>query len=152
MRDWLKSKQGIGIILALVWGGFLTYLLRFSPWVFREQPDGVLLGFMPVAIVVLLLVVSLALTLDKHRKEVPDELRLMTSKLFACALALVGGCSVFALIIIQRGFFTIAPIFFVGVSYFLGFRPWWRCIMWAVPIVTVIYLSFLALDLPFAPF
>ena len=145
-REWLKSNQAIGVILSLVLSAFLIYLF-LSPWVFRKLSDGFYLGFFPVASVVLLLLLSLTLTFDRHRKETPDDLRTLTVKSFLGVLMLGGGCLVYFEVMRRIGFLVITPIFLLIPIYILGLRRWWRCIMWAVVLTAAVYIIFRVIGL-----
>lgn len=149
-RERLKSNQAIGVVLSLVFIALLIYLF-LSPWVFRKLSDGFYLGFFPVASVVLLLLLSLTLTFDRHRKETPDDLRTLTVKSFLGVLVLGGGCLVYFEVMRRIGFLVITPIFLLIPIYILGLRRWWRCIMWAVVLTAAVYIIFRVIGLKLPP-
>ncbi len=149
-REWLKSNQAIGVVLSLVLSAFLIHLF-LSPWVFRKLSDGFYLGFFPVASVVFLLLLSLTLTFDRHRKETPDDLKTLTVKSFLGVLVLGGGCLVYFEVMRRIGFLVITPIFLLIPIYILGLRRWWRCIMWAVVLTAAVYIIFRVIGLQLPP-
>jgi len=148
-RERLKTNRAIGVILSLALIAFLIHLL-LSPWVYRKLADGFHLGFFPILSVVLLLLLSLTLTFDSHRKEKPADLMTLTFKSFLGVLLILGGCGFYFLVMRQIGFLIITPIFLFLTIYALGLKSWWKCIMGAVVMTAVVYtiFSLLGLKLP----
>jgi hypothetical protein len=149
-REWVKSNQAIGVILSLVLTALLGQLL-FSPWVFRRLADGFYLGFFPILSVGLLLLVSLTLIFDSQRKKIPAELENLTSKSFLWALLMLGGCWLYFVAMREIGFLIITPIFLFLTAYILGLRPWWKCIIGAVTMKTIVFLMFSLLGIKLPP-
>lgn len=148
-RERLKTNQGIGFILSLALIAFVIYLL-LSPWVYRKLADGFYLGFFPILSIVLLLLLSLTLTFDSHRKEKPADLMTLSFKSFLFVLLILGGCGVYFMVMMKIGFLIITPIFILLTIYVLGLKSWWKCITGGVVITAVVYtiFSLLGLKLP----
>lgn len=149
-REWLKSNQAIGVILSLVLTALLIQLL-LSPWVHNKLADGFYLGFFPVLSVGLLLLLSLTLTFDSYRKESPADLRNLSFKSFLCVLLMLGWCWFYFVAMRGIGFLIMTPIFLLLTAYALGLRPWWKCIIGAATMTTIVFTVFSLLGLKLAP-
>ena len=110
-RQRLETKQGIGIVIALLSGGVLVYLF-LTPWALRKLSDGFYLGFFNMLSMGLLLLMGLGLAADKHRKEVPEELKTLTLRGFLGVLVLAAGCLLYFEVMRRIGFLVI-PDFLV---------------------------------------
>ncbi|MDI7261194.1 MAG: tripartite tricarboxylate transporter TctB family protein [Thermodesulfobacteriota bacterium] len=149
LRQWLKSNQGIGVMVSLFFLAFLVYLL-LSPWVYTKLGDGFRLGFFPILSVVLILLPSLILIFDSHRKETPADLKILSFKSFLVVLLLLAGCLFYFVIMNKIGFLIITPFFLFFSIYALGLKSWWKGIIVAVVMTVIVYtmLSLLGLKLP----
>ncbi len=149
LRERLKSNQAIGVILSLVVIAHLIHLF-LSPWVYRKVFDGFYLGFFPIACGALLLLLSLILTFDSHRKEKPANLMTLTIKSFLTVILILGGCWVYFMVMREIGFLIITPIFLLLFMYTLGLKSWRKCIAGAVVTTAIVYVIFslLGLKLP----
>jgi len=149
-REQLKSNQAIGVILSLVLIAFLIQLF-LSPWVYRKLADGFHLGFFPILSVVLLLLLSLILTFDSHRKEKPADLMTLTFKSFLSVVLILAGCWFYFMVMSKIGFLIITPIFLLLPIYALGLKSWWKCITGAVVMTAIVYAIFSLLGLKLPP-
>ena len=148
-RGWLKTNQGIGVMLLLIFTAFLIYFL-LSPWVYKKLYDGFYLGFLPVAGTALILIPCLMLTFDRERKESPADLRTLTLKPFLGIMLLIGGCGVYFVVMSKIGFLLITPVFLFVAMWALGSRRWWQDLIVAVGVPTIFYtlLRIIGLELP----
>lgn len=148
-REWLKSNQGIGFILSLVFI-FLLISLLLSPWAFRKLSDGFYLGFLPIVSTVLLLLFSAILAFDNRRKEIPADLRTFGFKSILTAVLILGGCWFYFWGMKEIGFLTMTPFCLFLAFYIFGLKPWWKCIIIAVVVTVVVYTLFglLGLKMP----
>ena len=149
-REWLRSNQGVGFILALVLIGFLIYL-ELSPWVHKEVRDGFTLGFFPVLAVVLLLVFSLILLVDAHRKETPGDLRTFTFKPFLGGVLIIIATWFYFAVMRKVGFLLVTPVYLLFFIYTLGLKSWRTCAISAVVMTVVVYGAFTAIGIKLAP-
>ncbi|MFC1887052.1 tripartite tricarboxylate transporter TctB family protein [Thermodesulfobacteriota bacterium] len=145
MRTWLRTNQAMGIILLVVFGIFLVYLL-YSPWIHRKTLDAFTLGFFPIVSVVFLIICSAALVFDSHRREEVGELTHIGYKPIVTALLLSAVLYLyFMLMRVGLGFIATTLVFLFISAYVLGFRPWWKCVAWAVAIIALLYALFIFL-------
>jgi hypothetical protein len=149
-REWLRSNQGVGFILTLVLIVFLIYL-ELSPWVHREVRDGFTLGFFPVLAVVLLLVFSLILLVDTHRKETPGNLRTFTFKPFLGGVLIIIATWFYFAVMRKVGFLLVTPVYLLFFIYILGLKSWRTCAVSAVVMTVVVYGAFTAIGIRLSP-
>ena len=81
LRNWIKTNQGVGFLFVIALVLFLVYL-QLSPWVHRKVRDGFTLGFFPVFAVVLMIIFSVVLIIDRHRRETTGGMTSFTGKSF----------------------------------------------------------------------
>lgn len=149
-REWLRSNQGVGFILTLVLIGFLIYL-ELSPWVHREVRDGFTLGFFPVLAVVLLLVFSLILLVDAHRKETPGDLRTFTFKPFLGGVLIMIATWFYFAVMRKVGFLLVTPVYLLFFIYILGLKSWRTCAVSAAVMTVVVYGAFTVIGIRLPP-
>ena len=147
--EWLKTNQGIGSILSLVFTAFLIYLL-LSPWVYKKLYDGFYLGLLPVAGVAAILIPCLTIIFNSQRKENPADLKTLALKPFLGIMLLIGGCGVYFVVMSKIGFLLITPVFLFVAMWALGSRRWWQDLIVAVGVPTIFYtlLRIIGLELP----
>jgi len=148
-RSWLRTNQGIGAVLTLIFGAYLL-LLRLSPWVHRELQDGFTLGFFPSFAVVLMMLLTVAMIFDGRRKLVDLQSKGVTLKqLFFLLLFLVGNWVYFQLAV-EIGFLLVSPVFLLVAMVSLGMRPWSAALAAGVAITLIVYGVFrlLGVELP----
>jgi len=97
-----------------------------------------------------LLLMGLGLAADKHRKEVPEELKTLTLRGFLGVLVLAAGCLLYVEVVRRIGFLVITPIFLFIAFFALKLGHWWRCVVLAVVVTVIVYLLFsvVGLELP----
>jgi putative tricarboxylic transport membrane protein len=149
-REWLRSNQGVGFVFTLVLIAFLIYL-ELRPWVHREVRDGFTLGFFPLLAVVLLLVFSLMLMVDGHRKETAEDLEAFALKPFLGGVVIVGATWLYFAVMRTVGFLIMTPFYLLFFIYFLGLRLWLTCAVSAVVMTVVVYVAFTAIGIRLPP-
>jgi len=149
-REWLRSNQGVGFILTLVLIVFLIYL-ELSPWVHREVRDGFTLGFFPVLAVVLLLVFSVIMIVDTHRKETPGDLKTFTFKPFLGGVLIIIATWFYFAVMRKVGFLLVTPVYLLFFIYILGLKSWRTCAVSAVVMTVVVYGAFTAIGIRLPP-
>jgi hypothetical protein len=149
-HEWVRSNQGVGFVLTVVLIAFLIYL-EFRPWVHREVRDGFTLGFFPVLAVILLLIFSLVLVVDPHRKESTGDLNAFALKPFLGGVVIVGATWLYFTLMRRIGFLIITPIYLLFFIYFLGLRLWFVCAVSAVVMTFVVYAAFTVIGIKLPP-
>lgn len=149
-HEWVRSNQGVGFVLTVVLIAFLIYL-EFRPWVHREVRDGFTLGFFPVLAVILLLIFSLVLVVDPHRKESTGDLKAFALKPFLGGVVIVGATWLYFTLMRRIGFLIITPIYLLFFIYFLGLRLWFVCAVSAVVMTFVVYAAFTVIGIKLPP-
>ena len=148
-REWLRTNQGVGVLLTILLAGFLTYLW-LSPWTHRKLQDGFTLGFFPIFGVVVLMLLNMIMIIDGRRKDTESQMRMMDLKaLFICLLILFGCWSYFELTD-RMGFLIVSPVFLLIYVYCLGMRPWTHAFGAGIAMTVIVYAVFrlLGVELP----
>jgi MFS family permease len=152
--SWLRTNQALGVMLALFMIGLLAYIL-LSSWAFRSQRDGFLLGFMPLASVCFMLLLSLAIIFDKkRRKDAREDSEAMvaaTSASLIFAFILLAMMAFYFLIVILAGYLLATPIFLFLGAFGLGARPWGLVAFFSVFVSSLIFLLLTSLGVALPP-
>ena len=122
-RRWIVTNHGVGALLTVILGAFLIHLL-LTEWVHRDLRDGFKLGFFPVAGVIIMMLCTIALTLDSHRRRITDDLRGIEWKSWLYCFAVLIGWYVYFELAQLIGFLLVTPVFLFVLMYVLGVRPW----------------------------
>ena len=122
-RRWMRTNQGVGTLLTVILGAFLIHLL-LSEWVHQDLRDGFKLGFFPVAGVIIMMLCTIALMFDSHRRQITDELQDIEWKNWLYCFAALIGCYVYFALSQLIGFLLVSPVFLFVLMYSLGVRPW----------------------------
>ncbi len=150
MGKWLKSNQGVGVILTSVFVALLVYI-HLTPWAHRKLRDGFLLGFFPAVAVVLSIIFSLILIFDSRRKEVLPDLETLTFKsLLSAVLAVVVSWVYFAAMR-EIGFLITTPLFLLIAMYALGSKSWRNTVLAAAFMTVIVYGIFRAMGIELPP-
>ena len=146
---WIRTNQGVGWILTACLGMYLVYL-QFSPWVHEKLRDDFTLGFFPVTGVILMMICTLALIFDDHRKERIEELEHMRWKWFFFCLGVLIACGAYFYLIIEIGFLLMSPVFLFVFIFILGLRPWTSCLTSGLVMTILVYGLFrlIGIELP----
>ena len=142
---WLHTNQGVGAGITVLLVILLVYLLA-SDWVYTELRDGMRLGFCPVAAVVLMIVCSLGLLVDRHRKEAPEEQAQANWQSWFYPLVILLVLFVYFHVTRRVGFVFTTPVLLVPVIYWLGARPWKAALAAALIITVSVYVIFRILN------
>lgn len=148
--EWLRSNQGVGFIFALVLIAFLVYL-ELSPWVHREVRDGFTLGFFPLVAVILLLIFSVILIVDPHRKETPGGLKAFALKPFLGGVVIVIATWLYFTVMRKVGYLIVTPVYLLLFIYVLGLKSWRRCAVSAVVMTVIVYGAFTTIGIKMPP-
>ena len=95
-----------------------------TEWVHRDLRDGFKLGFFPVAGVIVMMLCTIALMFDSHRRVITDDLRDIEWRSWLYCFAALIGCYVYFELSQLIGFLLVSPVFLFVLMYFLGVRPW----------------------------
>jgi len=132
---WIRTNQALGVALTLLMLAFLTCTL-LSTWVFKLQRDGFPLGFMSIAAICLMLLMSLAIIFDRHRhnkaREGSETEMAVTGTFLAYAFVLLTMVGLYFIAVLGVGFLLATPIFLFISASALGARPWSLVIFFAV--------------------
>jgi hypothetical protein len=150
MGKWLKSNQGVGVILTSLFTALLIYIY-LSPWAHRKLRDGFSLGFFPAVAIVISIIFSLILIFDSRRKEVLQDLETLTLKFFLGAVIAVVGSWLYFSLMREIGFLIVTPFFLLLAMYVLGLRPWRKTLIIAVPMTVIVYGIFRVMGIALPP-
>ncbi len=148
-QAWIRTNQGVGVILTACLGLYLLYL-QFSPWVHERLRDGFTLGFFPVTGIVLMMVFTVTLILDGNRRERIEELENMRWRWFLFCVAILLVCSVYFYLILEIGFLLVSPVFLAVFIFMLRLRPWTSCVTAGAVMTILVYALFrlMGIELP----
>jgi len=150
MGKWLKSNQGVGVILTSVFLALLVYI-HLNPWAHRKLRDGFSLGFFPTVAIVLSIIFSLILIFDSRRKEVLPDLETLTFKsLLSAGLAVVVSWVYFAAMR-EIGFLIVTPFFLLFAMYALGAQSLRNTVLVAAFMTVIVYGIFRAMGIALPP-
>ena len=148
--SWLRSNQGLGSVLTVIFLGLLGYVL-LSPWMFIPQRGGFLLGFIPLLAVCLMLLLTLTMIFDARRNNMAREgseaeIPVTATSLGYGLVVLVVTGLYFALVLVG-GFLLVTPLFLFASAHALGARPWSLTLVYAVSVTALVYLMFFGLGI-----
>ena len=143
-RNWVKTNRGIGIIFLILLVAFFVYL-QLSPWVHKKVRDGFALGFFPVLAIVLLIIFSLVMLFDRHRREIIEGLDTFTGKSFLGGILILIGTGCYFGIMQEIGFLIVTPCYLIIFIYLLGLKSWRTCVISALVMTVVVYAAFSAI-------
>jgi hypothetical protein len=146
-RTWLKSNQGIGVLLALFFVGIMIYL-EFKPWSHVILRDGFTLGFLPRVSTGLLIIFSAIMTFDKHRRVVLGKTEQIRFTALLNTVIISATCYAFFYLMRLVGFLLVAPFFLVLSIRLFGIKSWKTSVITALVITVVIYGIFRLLGIP----
>ena len=145
-RAWLKSNQGIGLILTLFFVGMLVYL-ELSDWAHVVLRDGFTLGFLPEVSTVLLIIFSVIMLFDGHRKAVLSKAKEIAFTSLAYTVTITAICYVYFYLMCIVGFLIVAPFFLTFSIHLLGIKSWKTSIISGLVISVAIYSVFRTLGI-----
>ena len=135
---WLETNQGVGALLTAILFAYLVYL-QLVPWTHRVLRDGFTLGFFPTLGVLLMLIFTVTMIVDTHRKEAMEELGTIDWKGFLFCLAALAACFVCFQVMLWLGFLIAGPVFLFGMMYALGLREIKSAAIAAIVMTVAIY-------------
>ena len=150
IQTWIRTNQGIGVILTSWLGLYLLYL-QFSTWVHEELRDGFTLGFFPVTGVIMMIVCTVTLILDGNRREQIQELAEMKWKWFFFCFWVLVACGIYFYLILGVGFLLVSPVFLSFFIYMLRMRPWTSCAAAGVVMTVLVYGLFRVIGIELPP-
>jgi len=148
--EWLRCNQGVGFMLTLALIAFLVHL-ELSSWVHRKVRDGFTLGFFPVLAVVLLIIFSVIMILDTHRKETSGGLKTFTFKSFLGGVLIIIATWFYFTVMRKVGFLIITPVYLLFFIYTLGLKSWRKCAVSAIVMTVIVYAAFTAIGIKLPP-
>lgn len=147
-RPWIRTNQALGTILTLLMLGLVFYVL-LSPWMFREQRDGFLLGFVPLFAALLMLLLAATMIVDGRRRndarEGSEATIAVTRPALLYGLSVLGVTALYAFTLLGLGFLLATPLFVFLGAYALGSRPWALVLIFSALLTGLVYLMFTSL-------
>lgn len=143
---WLRTNQGVGILLAVLAAGLFLYLWN-QDWFHRVQRDRFSLGFFPGLGVGAIFLCAVALIVDRSRNQISDDMGALGWPDLFWSLAFCIGSYVMFLLMEPLGLTLSAAIFLFVVISALGMRPWLTVLGIAVAISVMITAVFVLLGI-----
>ncbi|MFI0474121.1 tripartite tricarboxylate transporter TctB family protein [Halomonas sp. HMF6819] len=150
---WYRTNKGLGVMLTLCVSALLVYML-LSSWAFRSQRDGFILGFVPLAAVSFMLLLSLIMIFDRSRKksarEDSESAIVANGRALAFAMLLLAVMAFYFLVVMATGFLLATPVFLFLGAFGLGARPWGLVAFFSIFVSFLIFilLTSLGVSLP----
>lgn len=140
---WWRTNQAVGLLIAVGVILLFAYLWQ-QDWFHREQRDGITLGFFPGLGLAAMLITALALTVDRWRHTVVEEVATLGWRDLLWAFAL--GIAAMAMYRLMEPLGMLLPMtLFLGLMMvLLGLRPWYVALVLA-PSISLIILAVFAL-------
>ena len=143
---WLRTNQGVGVLIALV-AALLFYYLWQQDWYHRVQRDRFSLGFFPGLGVVAIFICAIAISLDQWRKEVAEDMATVNWRDLGWALLFsVAGFILFQMMELL-GLPLAATIFLFLLMTVLGVRPWYLSAAIGVGVALIVFVLFSTLGI-----
>lgn len=146
LGHWLKTNQGVGVMITLVTAVLFFYLWN-QDWFHRIQRDGFTLGFFPGLGLAAVIICSLALTVDKVRNVVADEMQDVSWRDLGWCLVFCSGGLVLYHLMGLIGLPLASTVFLFVMITLLGMRPWYTTLGIAFGISVVITIIFVLLGI-----
>ena len=146
-QTWLKSNQGIGLLLIIFFVGMMIYL-ELVPWSHTVLRDGFTLGFLPKVSTALLIVSSAIMTFDSHRKIVPGKAAEIAFSSLLYSVVISAVCYAFFQLISLVGFLLVTPFFLILAIRLFGIKSWKTPVISGIVITVAIYAIFRILGIP----
>lgn len=146
LTHWLRTNQGVGVMITLA-AALLFFYLWNQDWFHRVQRDGFSLGFFPGLGVAAIILSSLALTVDKVRHVVVEEIQKVGWRdLGWCLIFCVGGYLLY-LLMGTLGLPLASMLFLFAMITLLGMRPWYTVLGISFGVAVAITLVFVLLGI-----
>ena len=139
--DWIRTNQGVGVVITVMIVLLLVYLSQ-QEWVFENLRDGFQLGFFTVISAVTMLLCSVAMIFDGHKKQTNKEMTSMNRQDFIIPLVVVIICYIYFELAWRVDFLLVTPVFLAGGVYYFGVRPLRKVIISGVIITVTIFALF----------
>ncbi len=136
---WWRTNQAVGLLIAV--GVLLLFVYLWQQdWFHREQRDGITLGFFPGLGLAAMLITALALTVDRWRHTVVEEMATLGWRDLLWAVAVsVAALAMYALMP-PLGMLLPMATFQGLMMLLLGLRPWYLALALA-PAISLIILA-----------
>lgn len=149
VAHWLRTNQGVGVLIALG-AALLFYYLWQQDWYHRVQRDQFSLGFFPGLGAVAIFVCAAAIAVDQWRNDIAEDMGTLSWHDMGWALLFsVAGFILFHMMEFL-GLPLAATIFLFALMTVLGVRPWYLAggIGVGVALVVFVLFSVLGIRLP----
>ncbi|SDM52694.1 Tripartite tricarboxylate transporter TctB family protein [Franzmannia pantelleriensis] len=143
---WWRTNQALGLGIAIAVAVLFAYLWQ-QDWYHREQRDGFILGFFPGLGLAAMLVTALALTLDRWRHTVVEEIATLDWRDLLWAVVLSAAALSLYALMEPLGMLLPIALFLALMMLLLGLRPWYLAAGLAAAIALIILAVFTLLGI-----
>jgi len=120
--DWIRTNQGLGVVLSVLIVALLIYL-SLQEWVFEILRDGFYLGFFTILATFAMLLCSVAMIFDGHKRESDKQMSAINRQDFIIPAIAAVACYIYFELAWRFDFLLVTPIFLATGVYVLGIRP-----------------------------
>ena len=120
--DWIRTNQGVGVVITVLIVALLVYLSQ-QEWVFEKLRDGFQLGFFTILATLTMLLCSVAMIFDGHKRDSDKEMSAMNRQDFIVPAIAAVACYSYFELAWRIDFLLVTPIFLAAGIYVLGIRP-----------------------------
>ncbi len=136
--DWIRTNQGLGVVLSVLIVALLIYL-SLQEWVFEILRDGFYLGFFTILATFTMLLCSVAMIFDGHKRESDEQMSAMNRQDFIIPAIAAVSCYFYFELAWRFDFLLVTPIFLTSGIYILGIRPLRTAIIAGVIITVTLF-------------
>lgn len=140
-QRWMRSNQGVGIILLCLLG-LLTADMLTSSWVYLRVRDGFYLGFFPLSAVAIMAFTAIGIGLDRNRRNATQAMRSSDWRTWTFPWVLAAAVLGYFWLMTEVGFVISAPFVLAPTIYLLGARPARSAIVASLLITVCVYAAF----------
>lgn len=136
--DWIRTNQGVGVVITALTVALLVYLSQ-QEWVFVKLRDGFRLGFFTILATFSMLLCSVAMIFDGHKRGFNKKMTAMNRQDFIIPGIIGAVCYIYFKLAWTFDFLLVTPVFLAVAIYVLGIRSLRTIIIAAVTIPVTLF-------------
>ena len=136
--DWIKTNQGVGVVITAMTFALLVYLSQ-QEWVFVKLRDGFRLGFFTILATFSMLLCSVAMIFDGHKRGFNKKMTAMNRQDFIIPGIVGVVCYIYFELAWRFDFLLVTPVFLAVAIYVLGIRSLRTAIIAGVTITVTLF-------------
>lgn len=143
-HSWIRSNQGIGTILAVLFFGMYIYL-EFASWAEQVARDDFSLGFFPKIATGLLIFFSIIMIVDSRRNVVLEKVQFLSISTLFYTISITIYCMLIYIAMEKIGYLISTPVLIFPLIYILGLKSLIKSFVYSLLISIIIFAIFTGL-------